>query len=99
MQEAARSCKNLSGNGFACANYATRSLVCKEFRCYRMLIFDKDGHECGRILGRNQFKTKEETLERIWDEEISTAALSRESPLGKTGERCTGGSRISRNTC
>jgi Fe-S-cluster containining protein len=63
--------KNLSGNGFACAIYATRPQVCKEFRCYRMLIFDHEGHECGRIMGRNELKTKDETLERIWDEDIA----------------------------
>jgi len=62
--------KSLSGSGFACAIYATRPQVCKEFRCYRMLIFDRDGHECGRILGRNQLKTTDEALGRIWNEEI-----------------------------
>ncbi|MDO8874294.1 MAG: hypothetical protein Q7V05_16445 [Methanoregula sp.] len=36
-----------------------------------MLIFDRNGHECGRIMGRNQLKTRDETLERIWDEEIA----------------------------
>jgi len=36
-------------------------LVCKEFRCYRMLIFDRDGRERGRIMERNQLKTADET--------------------------------------
>jgi Fe-S-cluster containining protein len=63
--------KNQSGDGFACAIYATRPQVCKEFRCYRMIILDRDGHECGRIMGRNQLKTIDETLEHIWDEEIA----------------------------
>jgi Fe-S-cluster containining protein len=63
--------KNLSGDGFACAIYATRPQVCKEFRCYRMLIFDRDGHERGRIMARNDLRTTDETLERIWNEEIA----------------------------
>jgi hypothetical protein len=63
--------KNLSGNGFSCVIYATRPQVCKEFRCYRMLVFDGDGHERGRIMARNDLKTTDETLERIWKEEIA----------------------------
>jgi Fe-S-cluster containining protein len=74
-QKPAKGCpfmqKNQSGDGFACAIYATRPQVCKEFRCYRMLIFDRDGHECGRIMARNELKTTDETLERIWKEEIA----------------------------
>jgi Fe-S-cluster containining protein len=63
--------KNLSGEGFACAIYATRPRVCREFRCYRMLIFDGNGHERGRIMARNELRTTDETLERIWKEEIA----------------------------
>ena len=63
--------KNLSGDRFACAIYATRPQVCKEFRCYRMLIFDRDGHERGRIMARNELRTMDETLERIWKEQIT----------------------------
>lgn len=63
--------KTLSGNKFACAIYNTRPQVCREFRCYRMLIFDGEGHERGRIMGRNQLKTADTALERIWNEEIA----------------------------
>lgn len=62
--------KNLSGDGFACAIYATRPQVCKEFRCYRMLVYDREGHECGRLMGTHDLKTDDETLARIWEEEI-----------------------------
>ncbi len=37
--------------------------ICRDFRCYRMVILDPDGHECGRIMGRNDLKTTDETLE------------------------------------
>lgn len=63
--------KNKSGEGFACAIYATRPRVCKEFRCYRMLIFNSDGNECGRVMTRNDLKTTDKRLEQIWNEEIA----------------------------
>lgn len=63
--------KNPSGNGFTCAIYSTRPQVCKEFRCYRMLIYDREKHECGRIMGTHDLKTTDKTLEKIWNEEVS----------------------------
>jgi len=63
--------KNPSVEGFTCAIYATRPQICREFRCYRMLIYHPDGHECGRILGQTDLKTTDETLERVWREEIA----------------------------
>jgi uncharacterized protein len=66
--------KNLTGDGFTCAIYATRPRVCKDFRCYRMLIFDGDGHECGRLMARHDLRTTDETLARIWKEEIALLA-------------------------
>jgi len=62
--------ENQNGKGIACAIYATRPRICREFRCYRMLIQHPDGHECGRIMGRNDLKTTDESLERIWKEHI-----------------------------
>jgi len=63
--------KNPSGEGFACAVYATRPRICREFRCYRMLVYHRHGHECGRILGQADLKTTDETLARIWKEKIA----------------------------
>ena len=63
--------KNPAGKGFACAVYATRPQICREFRCYRMVIYHKEGHECGRILGRNELKTSDESLAQIWKEYIT----------------------------
>jgi Fe-S-cluster containining protein len=62
--------KNLTGKGIACAIYATRPRICREFRCYRMVIHHPDGHECGRVLGRNELKTVDEPLARIWKEQV-----------------------------
>ena len=63
--------KNFSGDGFTCAIYSTRPQVCKEFRCYRMLIYDREGHECGRLMGTHDLKTTDKTLEKIWKEEVA----------------------------
>jgi len=63
--------KNQNGSGIACAIYATRPQICREFRCYRMVIYNSAGHECGRILGRNELKTNDEPLARIWKESIA----------------------------
>jgi Fe-S-cluster containining protein len=63
--------KNLSGDKFTCAIYATRPQVCKEFRCYRMLIYDRKGHECGRLMGTHDLRTTDKTLETIWKEAVA----------------------------
>ena len=63
--------KNQIGSGIACAIYATRPQICREFRCYRMVILHRDGYECGRIMGRNELKTTDESLKQIWKERIS----------------------------
>lgn len=63
--------KKPDGNGIACAIYATRPQICREFRCYRMVIYNRDGHECGRIMGPGELKTADEPLAQIWKEEIA----------------------------
>jgi len=63
--------KNPDGGGIVCAIYATRPRICRDFRCYRMVIVDHEGHERGRIMGRNDLKTTDKTLERIWKEQVA----------------------------
>ena len=62
--------KNTEGEGFSCIIYPTRPKVCREFRCYRMLVHNRGGLECGRILGRSELMTGDKELIRIWNEEI-----------------------------
>jgi uncharacterized protein len=62
--------KNQDGKGFACIIYPTRPQICREFRCYRMLIHHREGHQCGRIIGRNELKSNDEELVRIWNDLI-----------------------------
>jgi Fe-S-cluster containining protein len=63
--------ENKDGKGIACAVYATRPQICRDFRCYRMVILNRDGNECGRIMGRNDLKTTDTTLAQIWKEHIA----------------------------
>jgi Fe-S-cluster containining protein len=58
------------GNGIACAIYATRPRVCREFHCYRMVICNADGQECGRVMGRSELNTPDESLAQIWKTDI-----------------------------
>ena len=64
--------KNPAGPGFACAVYATRPTVCREFRCYRMLIHDRPGGEVrGRVIGIGELRTGDEKLAAVWAEKIA----------------------------
>jgi Fe-S-cluster containining protein len=63
--------QNKDGKRIACAVYATRPQICRDFRCYRMVILNRDGNECGRIMGRNDLKTTDTMLAQIWKEHIA----------------------------
>lgn len=62
--------KNRQGDGFACAIYPSRPAICREFQCYRMLIYNKDGHVCGKVIGRNELKTDDEGLANLWKDTV-----------------------------
>ena len=69
-----RSCmflrKNREGEGSVCAIYSSRPNVCRDFRCYHMLIRNSQGMICGRVIGKNTLRTEDIVLRRIWDEEV-----------------------------
>lgn len=50
-----------------CAIYASRPAVCREFRCYRMVIFNRDGDVAGRVIGRNTLRTEDSDLQKAWE--------------------------------
>lgn len=62
--------KNKDGKGFSCTIYPSRPQICREFRCYRMLIYNREGHLCGRVIGRSTIVTADEQLRRIWDNTV-----------------------------
>lgn len=53
-----------------CAIYASRPKVCREFRCYRMIIRTRERMICGRVIGKNTLRTEDAALENIWKEQV-----------------------------
>jgi Fe-S-cluster containining protein len=65
-------CKNPDGR-FTCAVYPTRPAICREFRCYRMLIRHAETGEIrGKIIGKGQLSTSDEALLSLWNEKIAS---------------------------
>ncbi|MDD1694199.1 MAG: YkgJ family cysteine cluster protein [Methanoregula sp.] len=73
-------CRKMDGGGFTCAIYATRPLICREFRCYRMLVYDTNGQLAGTVIGAGGISTADEALARLWKEEI--ASIPHAHPAG-----------------
>jgi Fe-S-cluster containining protein len=63
--------KNPDDDGTTCAIYTSRPAVCRDFRCYRMLLRNKEGAICGRVIGKNTIRTEDAALKKIWDEEVA----------------------------
>jgi hypothetical protein len=68
--------KNPEGQGTVCAIYPTRPQVCREFRCYHMLIYDARGTVAGRMVGRHDIQTADPDLARIWSDEVRPLAVA-----------------------
>ena len=64
-------CKKPGGGGFDCAIYDSRPSVCREFRCYRMLVYDRENTLIGKVIGAGEISTSDETLARLWKEQIA----------------------------
>jgi Fe-S-cluster containining protein len=63
--------KDRQVDGFACAIYPVRPLICREFKCYRMVIYNPYGQLCGRVIGRNELKTADEVLANVWKDTVA----------------------------
>ena len=63
--------KDSSGVWTSCAIYATRPKVCRDFRCYRMLIYNREGMTCGRVIGKNTVRTDDPALEKLWNDQVT----------------------------
>jgi len=64
-------CRREDGPGFACAIHATRPQVCREFRCYRMLVYNNEGKLRGKVIGAGEIRTDDPALARIGKERIA----------------------------
>lgn len=62
--------KSPSGTGFSCAIYRTRPKVCQDFQCYHMLICNREGAVCGRVIGKNTLRTEDFDLQKIWNNQV-----------------------------
>lgn len=63
-------CRKPDDEGFDCAIYDSRPPVCRDFRCYRMLVYDKENQLIGKVIGAGEISTADEALVRIWREQI-----------------------------
>ena len=73
-------CRDPQGRGYTCAIYPTRPKICRDFRCYRMLIYHKESGELrGKVIGAAELMTRDETLIGIWGKEIKTLSLPSDS--------------------
>jgi len=64
--------RNPAGPGFVCAIYPTRPRLCREFRCYHMVIFNSKGEPAGRMVGRGDIQTTDPVLARIWNAKVKS---------------------------
>jgi Fe-S-cluster containining protein len=62
--------KNRHGEGTCCAIYTTRPNVCRDFRCYRLLIRNRNGVICGKVIGKNTLRADDATLDNLWNEQV-----------------------------
>jgi hypothetical protein len=65
-------CRKRDGNGFACAIYDSRPPICREFRCYRMLVYDRNGRIAGKVIGAGEISTPDKDLAQLWNERIAS---------------------------
>jgi len=62
--------RNPAGPCFVCAIYPTRPRLCREYRCYHMVIFNARDEPAGRMVGRADIQTADPVLARIWNDEV-----------------------------
>jgi uncharacterized protein len=63
--------KNPEGDGTACAIYAMRPKVCRDFRCYHMVIRNLEGTVSGKVMGKSTLRTDDAALENLWNERVA----------------------------
>lgn len=62
--------KKPDGSGTVCAIYPSRPKVCRDFRCYCMLILNREGKVCGKVSGKTALSTGDEALRNLWTGQI-----------------------------
>jgi uncharacterized protein len=62
--------KNFQNDTALCAIYSTRPKVCKDFRCYHTLIYNREGMICGKVIGKNTLRTDDPAIEKLWNGQV-----------------------------
>jgi len=79
-------CKSREGTGYYCSIYSTRPNICRQFKCYRILIR-------GTVFGINGLRTQDEVLMTIWKNKIAPLSHPVNSrPAGIQDPHITGSS-------
>jgi len=60
-----------ANNRVCCTIHKTRTDMCREYGCWRLLILGPDEKPVGRITGPRILRTKDENLKGVWDRRIS----------------------------
>lgn len=63
----------LSAKGY-CTVHLTRPEICRDYGCWRILILNPAGKRAGRIMCQRFLASEDETLTRIFEEEINNVA-------------------------
>ena len=63
--------KDRQGDGALCTIYSTRPKICMDFRCYRMLIYNRAGNLSGRVIGKNTLRSEDTALNNLWNERVA----------------------------
>ena len=61
---------DLENDRVCCIIHETRTDMCRDYGCWRLLILDLDGKPVGRITGPRILRTKDEGLKRIWKMQV-----------------------------
>jgi Fe-S-cluster containining protein len=58
-----------SAKGY-CTVHRTRPDICRDYGCWRLLILDSQGKRAGRIMYQRHLASEDETLTRLFEEQI-----------------------------
>lgn len=62
--------RNLNDMKAYCTVHLTWPDICREFKCWRLLILDHRGTRAGRIIYQRSLLCEDETLRRLWEQAI-----------------------------
>jgi uncharacterized protein len=87
--------KDPGGRGYTCAVYPTRPAICRNFTCYRMLIYHQSGGDVrGKVIGSRELRTDDAALQTLWDTEIASLPLPSPKSHGGSSDSGGRGSRV-----